>query len=266
VFSSGNFSGIKFEKMHGNGNDFIMIDEFEDEIVMEDEKPLFASIYCNRRLGIGADGVIFLQKSDVADVRMRLFQQDKSEAEMCGNGIRCLVRFAHECGRISGGKCTVETLAGIIPITYHEEDGFWVQVEMGKVSEISRFNINHTEVFAVDTGVPHAVVFVNDLDFDIEKKALPIRWSEKFPRGTNVDFVKIDEGEVVVRTFERGVEGETLSCGTGAVASAVVAKELGMVGDEVVVRTKGGVLKVSFEGGTAYLEGCAEKVFKGIIV
>jgi diaminopimelate epimerase len=263
---------LGFAKLHGNGNDFILVDEISRELVAESAKSRFAIACCRRSFGIGADGVLFLASSQRSDLGMRLFQPDGSEAEMCGNGIRCLAKYAWESGYV-GQSFDVETLAGIIPIQVRERDGsFWARVDMG----VPRFNrpsipacgsgdlmdeqMGEFRVCAVNTGVPHAVIFVDDLDIDIYEAAPPIRNCSVFPEGANVDFVK-PGSSLQIRTFERGVEGETFSCGTGAVASASVARRMGLVGDEVLVETKGGPLIINFEKDKAFMEGPAVTVY-----
>ena len=212
--------------------------------------------------------------SSRADLGMRLFQPDGSEAEMCGNGKRCLAKYAWETGNV-GESFDVDTLAGIISIQVREMDNsFWTRVDMGVPNferscipaigqgEFLMEPMEGLEVSAVNTGVPHSVIFVEDLDLPIEEVALLIRHSSIFPEGTNVNFVKAGD-PFEIRTFERGVEAETFSCGTGAVASAAVAKKLDLVGDEVLVETKGGPLIVSFEDKRAFLEGPAVTVYQG---
>ena len=252
---------IRFTKLHGNGNDFILIDEYAGEVVPD--KPGFAATYCDRRFGIGADGVLFLMKSDCADIRMRLFQPDRSEAEMCGNGIRCLVRYAIDEGYITGASA-VETLAGIMEV---DLDAEWIKVNMGTPAACGIEHLEGYEVYSTDTGVPHAVIFVDDLEIAIDEIAPAIRYAPVFPKGANVNFVKVkNASEITIRTYERGVEGETLSCGTGAVASAYVAHRSGKTGDRVVVHTVGGSLRISLAAdGEAFMEGAAVRVFDGTV-
>ncbi len=265
---------LAFTKLHGNGNDFVLIDEINREQVAESTKSRFAAACCRRSFGIGADGVLFLVNSPRADLGMRLFQPDGSEAEMCGNGIRCLAKYAWETG-YAGQSFDVETLAGIIPVQVREMDSsFWARVDMGTpkfdrpaipacgLGELVNEEIEGVLVTAVNTGVPHAVIFVEDLDFDIQEIAPRIRNSSIFPEGANVNFVKPGK-PLKIRTFERGVEGETFSCGTGSVASASVARRLGEAGDEVLVETKGGPLIITFEGEKAFMEGPAVTVYSG---
>ena len=271
---------IQFTKLHGNGNDFILIDEYNGEIIPEAQKASFAQKYCDRRFGIGADGVLYISKSDVANLKMRLLQPDLSEAEMCGNGIRCLVRYAHQAGYVSLDTCTVETLAGILSVDTHTENGIvWIKVNMGKPLEnraqipakgegtfINEL-IGDLHVSAVNTGVPHSIVFVDDIDsVPLMNIAPSIRYNKVFPNGSNVNFVQVDNNtQLSIRTYERGVEGETLSCGTGSVAAAFIANKLGKTGKTVTVHTKGGPLRITIDAGITYMEGQAEIVFDGTI-
>mgnify|MGYP003602491540 CR=1 FL=1 len=269
-------TSLTFTKLHGNGNDFVLIDEMNREQVTEMEKRRFAVACCHRHYGIGADGVLFLSGSARADLSMRIIQPDGSEAEMCGNGIRCLAKYAWDTGYV-GEQFDVETLAGIIPVQVRERDGFfWAKVNMGEPrfdrsaipacgsGELIKERLEGEAVSAVNTGVPHAVVFVDDLDFDIMERSPSIRHNSIFPEGVNVNFVKPGQ-PLEIRTFERGVEGETLSCGTGSVAAASVARRLGLAGEEVLVKTKGGPLIITFEGGNAFMEGPAVTVCSGEI-
>ncbi|MEA1870440.1 MAG: diaminopimelate epimerase [Euryarchaeota archaeon] len=254
---------IRFTKLHGNGNDFILIDEYDGEVIPD--KPGFAATYCDRRFGIGADGALFLSKSDHADIRMRLFQPDRSEAEMCGNGIRCLVRYAIDEEYLSGaGTSTIETLAGVLTVAV---DGEWIKVNMGTAVFDGIRELDGYEVYLTNTGVPHAVIFVDDLEIAIDEIAPAIRYAPVFPKGANVNFVRVEnDHEITIRTYERGVEAETLSCGTGAVASAYVAHRTGKTGDRVVVHTAGGCLRISFaDDGEAFMAGGAVRVYEGVV-
>lgn len=270
---------IRFTKMHGNGNDFVLIDEMKGTVIPDEMKGGFAALYCDRRFGIGADGVLFISPSEKADVKMRLFQQDESEAEMCGNGIRCLAKYAFDAG-LAAGTCTVETLAGIMPVEmgYDGDGEFWATIQMvdpafarsaipaigeGEYEE----EIDGFTVYAANTGVPHAVIFVDDVAaVEVPAAAPRIRHHPSFPKGANVNFVQVTgEDGIRIRTFERGVEGETESCGTGATASAVVAHRLGRVGAEVHVETNGGPLVIRC-GETTTMQGPAVTVFSGVIV
>lgn len=267
---------IHFTKLHGNGNDFILIDEYKEEIIPE--KSAFAVKYCDRRFGIGADGVLYLGSSDKADIRMRIFNPDGTEAEMCGNGIRCLVKYALDESYIKE-NATVETLAGVLSVSSRIEDKkTWVTVDMGKPQftrekipakgsgDFLDVSLYGYKVSAVNTGVPHAVIFVDSFDADLMSTAPRIRYDPVFPKGTNVNFVSVNSGnEITVRTYERGVEAETLSCGTGAVACAAVAHRLGRTGRKVKVNTKGGELRITLTSDVAFMEGKAERVFEGTL-
>jgi diaminopimelate epimerase len=266
---------LPFVKLHGNGNDFILIDEFKEVMIPDEMKARFSSLYCDRKFGIGGDGVLFLSKEG-EKIRMRIFQPDESEAEMCGNGIRCLAKYAYDSKYI-GEKATINTLAGPVEIKaeYDKDGDFYAEVEMtdpifdspsiqaggkGEFHEI----ISGYEVYAVNTGVPHAVVFIRDLDMiDIAGIAPGIRFSHYFPVGANVNFVQVlGEDTIKIRTYERGVEDETLSCGTGATASAVMAHHLKKTGPVVTVETPGGPLVISVKE-KVYMKGPAVTVFIG---
>jgi diaminopimelate epimerase len=278
-------TGLVFTKLQGNGNDFILIDEFERELIPEELKTKFASLYTDRRFGIGADGILFLSEGEKAPLKMRVFNPDESEAEMCGNGIRCLAKYIVDKGYdkyllVKGytkDAFPVETLAGVIQVStkYDEEEEFMASIGM-PAPRFSRSEIPATgegeykeeilenTVYAVNTGVPHAVIFVDEVgSVDIEAVAPPIRNHPSFITGANVNFVeKGGENLLHIRTYERGVEAETLSCGTGAMASAAVARKLGMVGDTVHVETVGGPLTVRL-GEKNEMEGPARTVFTG---
>jgi diaminopimelate epimerase len=268
---------IFFTKLQGNGNDFVLIDEYNGTVIPDDMKPQFAALYCDRRFGIGADGILFLSKSAVADVKMRLFQPDESEAEMCGNGIRCFAKYAIENAYVNA-QCAVETLAGIIKVSMATRDEeFFATITMpapkfdrkdipATGTDEYRETIEGFEVHAVNTGVPHAVIIVPGVDaVDIRAVAPKIRNHASFPKGANVNFIeKTGPDAIRIRTFERGVEDETLSCGTGATASAAVAHKLGLAGETVEVETKGGPLTI-YLGTVTKMEGPAATVFSGII-
>jgi diaminopimelate epimerase len=276
---------LVFTKLQGNGNDFILIDEFERELIPEELKAKFASLYTERRFGIGADGVLFLLKGEKAPLKMRVFNPDESEAEMCGNGIRCLAKFIVDKGYdtylvekgFTKDSFPVETLAGVIQVStkYDEDEEFQATIGM-PAPKFNRSEIPATgegeykeeileyTVYAVNTGVPHAVVFVDEVGaIDMAELAPAIRNHHSFLAGANVNFVeKREENLLHIRTYERGVEAETLSCGTGAMASAAMARKLGMVGDTVQVETAGGPLTVRL-GEKNEMEGPARTVFTG---
>jgi len=268
---------IPFTKLHGNGNDFIIVDEYDRVIIPDEMKGQFAAIYCDRRFGIGADGVIYLSRSEKSNMRMRLLQPDESEAEMCGNGIRCVAKYAFDAGYVKE-LCTVETPAGEIGVAMgYREDGFMATISLttpkferqdipATGSGEYREHIGEYDVYATNTGVPHAVIIVDAIDaVDVAAVAPAIRHHASFPKGANVNFVeKTGDDSIRIRTFERGVEEETLSCGTGATASAAIVHRLGLVGDVVQVETQGGPLVIYLKDG-AKMEGPATTVFTGII-
>ena len=269
---------MPFEKLHGNGNDFVLIDEFARVVIPEPMKADFARLYCDRRFGIGGDGVLFLSKGESGDLRMRLLQPDGSEADMCGNGVRCLAKYAVDRDYV-GKAFVVETGAGPVPVEAgYDEDGVFEATigmpdpafERSAIPAVGDGEyleeVDGREVRAANTGVPHAVVFVEDLDaIDIEAVAPAIRRHPSVPEGANVNFVQVTgPGAIRVRTFERGVEGETLSCGTGATASAAMAHRLGLVDATVEVETTGGPLTIAI-GSSTTMTGPAETVFSGVI-
>jgi diaminopimelate epimerase len=269
---------IPFVKLQGNGNDFILIDEYARVLIPEPMKSDFGKLFCDRRFGIGGDGVLFLSKSDGGDLCMRLVQPDGSEAEMCGNGVRCFAKYALDAG-YAGETFVVETGAGPVPVeARYDDDGTFVAMigmpepafECPAIPALGdgeyREEIGGHLVHAANTGVPHAVVFVEDLDgIDLDATAPSIRRDPSFPMGANVNFVKVTgAASIRVRTFERGVEGETLSCGTGATASAAVAHRLGLVGETVEVETAGGPLTIAL-GRETRMTGPAETVFVGAV-
>ncbi|MFW5929935.1 MAG: diaminopimelate epimerase, partial [Halobacteriota archaeon] len=253
-------AGVEFVKLHGNGNDFGVVDEWS-EPALDGGREKFARWFCARRTGVGADGVVFVSRSTEYDVAMELFQPDGDPVEMCGNALRCVARYVVDEGYVDADEWfEVETDAGAREARY--VDGV-AEVEMGVPSfeaddvpareRLVRSTLEEFEVTAVDTGVPHAVVFVEDADaVDVEHEAPDIRHHEVFPEGANVDFVERDD-VYRLRTFERGVEGETLSCGTGAVAVAAVARLLDGAGDVVETSSPGGSLEVEFRDDVAFV-------------
>lgn len=268
---------IHFSKLHENGKDFIVIDEYHNLVIPDEMKGQFAAIYCDRRFGIGADGVIYVMKSEKCDLRMRLFLPDESETWMSGGGIRCLARFAFDAGYVKE-SCTVETLAGKIGVSMgYTDDNFLATIPMitpqfgrkeipATGSGDYKEKIDGFEVHAVNTGDPHAVIIVDSVDaIDIENVAPKIRHHKTFLKGTNVNFVeRTGKDSIRIRTFERGVEGETLSCGTGATASAIMVHKLGLTGNVVDVETRGGPLTIYVQDEVK-MEGPATTVFTGSI-
>jgi len=243
---------IPFVKMSGSGNDFILIDH-RKPLVPIDQMSALARSLCRRRVSVGADGLIFIEPSEKADFRWRFFNADGSEAEMCGNGGRCAARFAYLKGIAGRPSLTFETLAGILSA---EVNGMRVKLEMTrphglKLDEILTVEGKPLSFSTLDTGVPHAVHFVEDVEgSDVVRIGRAVRNHARFaPGGTNVNFVRVEKNShLTVRTYERGVEDETLACGTGAVASSLVAAFKGLARSPVSVKTRGGeVLRVHFE-------------------
>lgn len=262
---------IPFMKLSGAGNDFVIIDNRQN--IIPDDKINFVIKVCARRVSVGADGLLLVEESEVADFSMRYFNADGSEAETCGNGARCISKFAYVNG-IVPEKMRFETKAGIYEA---EIIGPNVKVRMGDTVDI-RLNFplkledgEYTICFA-NSGVPHAVFFADDLEkTDVFNQGRQTRYHDEFkPAGTNANFVKgRDEHAMDIRTYERGVEDETLACGTGAIASAVVAAALGKVTSPVSMHTAGGyVLTIYFDlaGDVAknvYLKGDARIICGG---
>ncbi|NJB66731.1 diaminopimelate epimerase [Desulfobaculum xiamenense] len=265
-------AGVPFFKMHGSGNDFVLIDNRE-LCLPQSEMSEWASRVCPRGFGVGADGLIFLQdtpeRPDV-DYVWHFYNADGSRAEMCGNGSRCAASLAHRIG-LAGATHVFGTDAG--PIHAHVLEGTdLVKVELTPPTGLAlgaKLNVagHETTVHFVNTGVPHAVVVCEDVKaVDIMTVGRAIRMHEHFaPAGTNANFIQVrDDKRLFLRTYERGVEGETFACGTGAAASALIAHTLGLVGPEVELTTSGGeVLQISIENGTVFLQGKALMTYHG---
>ncbi len=266
---------IPFVKMTGAGNDFIVIDA-----IKRMDYAVLARRVCDRTGGIGADGLLVLETSRKSDYRMRIFNADGSEAEMCGNGARCMA--AYIVGQKSPKKAFfgIETLAGVI---LAEAKGEEATVRLSDPKDYRpnltlMLNTRKLRVHYIDTGVPHTVVFVNGLEaIDVATIGRMIRFHKKFaPRGTNVNFIEpVGDGLVAVRTYERGVEAETRACGTGSVASAVIAYLQSQPaagfesGAKMRVRTRNGdILEVVFDITdhglmNVWLKGPAKRIAQG---
>ena len=243
---------IPFEKMNGTGNDFVVIDN-RNSIIPPGEQVEFAKKVCRRMFSIGADGVILIENSETVDFSWKFYNADGSIAEMCGNGARCAARFAYR-HKMCGLKMKFETLAGIIEAEISESEEN-VRVKMPTPHDFRlglslRLDDEEYPVTFVNTGVPQAVIFVGDDDTPVKKWGRKVRFHELFePRGTNANFVKVlGDNRIKVRTYERGVEGETMACGTGAVASALyAAMHKGMDSPVEVVTSGGEILTIFFD-------------------
>ena len=263
---------INFTKMTGNGNDFIIVDN-RNKILGGRESEIARQI-CRRKFSIGADGLLLIENSERADFRMRIFNPNGSEAEMCGNGARCVALYAN-LEHIASSKMNFETIAGII---FADVENYSVRVNMGKVKDLKldlKLNLETGSkiVHYLNVGVPHAVLIEEALeDIPVNELGSQIRFHRQFhPGGTNVDFIKLKDNDTVqMRTYERGVEGETLACGTGAIASAIIAHLLkGLISPIRILTQSGEILTVYLEeeGETlaGALEGKTDLVYKGKI-
>ena len=275
---------IKFTKMQGLGNDYVYMDAIHQKIENESSLAQFVS---NRHFGIGSDGLILICKSDVADFKMRMFNSDGSEAEMCGNGIRCVGKFVYDKGLTDKTTVTVETLAGIKTLELNTKEGKveTVKVDMGEPilnpKEIPVISDEEPvknlmleaegrkfKFTCVSMGNPHAITEVEDTDkFDVEKYGKVLEVDKAFPNKTNVEFIQIvDKNHVKMRVWERGA-GETLACGTGACATAVACYLNGKTDKNVEVELLGGKLYIEWneENNHIYMTGPAVTVFEGML-
>jgi diaminopimelate epimerase len=269
---------LEFTKMHGLGNDMIVIDSLDSGFAPSTEQ---AQLLCDRRLGIGADQILLLLPSKVADYKMLIFNSDGSEVEMCGNGIRCLARYIRDRGISDKNPLEIETLAGIIK---PEFKGDLVRVDMGepvfdpekipahgdgKLQDIMiRVNGDTFKMSAVSMGNPHCVIAVDSVDeVPLGELGPRIEHHAWFPNRANVGFVQIiDRAHLKVRVWERGA-GATLACGTGACAAAVVMADLGRADRKVTVTLPGGDLEIDWDKDTnhVWMTGPALEVFGGVI-
>lgn len=268
--------GFKFTKMSGCGNDFILVDHRDIQWTSWD-LPKMARLLCRRRLSVGADGFVLIlpPKDPSNDFAWRFFNSDGSEAEMCGNAARCAARFARMKGLVHKERMRFETISGVVEAQLTPKgarvrmtDPRDVRPEITVILEQEAL-----EMVFLNTGVPHAVVFVDDLEgTPVETLGRSLRYHEAFsPKGTNVDFVKVKGKHLLLmRTYERGVEGETLACGTGAVASAIAAHMRSFATPPVIVRTMGGEMTIDFRflGDGRYtdvtLEGDARVIYEAV--
>lgn len=250
---------IPFSKYHGAGNDFIIIDQRSLNIELSELK-IFN--LCHRRFGVGADGLMLLEKSETLDFSMKYFNSDGKEGTMCGNGGRCIVAFAKDKG-IEKKHYQFSTIDG-------QHEAFLeidlINLKMNDVSQVTRFDND----WFLDTGSPHLVELVSGLkELDLNDIGKKRRFDPRFqPGGTNANFIELEQNKIKIRTYERGVEAETLACGTGAVASAIVAHQINSQFKKFEIEALGGNLEVSFDFENdvytnIWLKGSAVKSFEG---
>lgn len=267
--------GLEFWKMTGAGNDFVVMDNRTGHLPPDGaERAALIQTLCARRIGVGADGALLVEPSERADFRMRYYNSDGSEAETCGNGARCIARFAHMIGAAEAEMC-FETMAGLYGAEVMEETvrvsmGDAFDLRMGVIIDIP--DLFDDNVDFLNSGVPHAIVRVNDIEnVPVVKLGRALRHHEEFaPAGTNINFVTTtdEEDKFIIRTYERGVEDETLACGTGCIAAAVVmCRRLEMQGPVRMVTRSGQILTIGFQKtdlGAEFitLEGEARVVYR----
>lgn len=273
---------MRFWKMQGLGNDYIVIDNRDSEINSEQAADL-AKKLCDRRFSVGADGLLLVCNTKIAETKMRIFNADGSEAEMCGNGIRCFAKYCFETGVVPKLMFIVETLSGLkrVWLTLNGKKVTTVKVDMGvpnwersslpmigKGTCINKDLDVNGEIFKVtclSMGNPHCIIFVDSIDkFPVAEIGPQIENHKAFPKRTNVGFVQVlKQDELNVRVWERGC-GETLACGTGTCAAVAAAKKLGKVENNVMIHVLGGLLQVEVDE-SLFLSGAAEKVFEGTL-
>ena len=280
---------LDFEKHHGLGNDYIIIDNIKWKIPKE-KMGILASILCKVHYSVGADGLLLACDSQTSDIQMRIFNSDGSEAEMCGNGIRCFSKFIYENNICKKERIAIETLKGVIKAVLKVEEGkvISVKIDMGSpivdcddipvvLDGLQKQCVNEPIIAldriykftAVSMGNPHAVIFTDELlnDEDLNKYGSTIHSNKLFPQKINVEFVKIKSSqEAVLRVFERGV-GITNSCGTGSCAAVVAGTILGIFKKNVpiLIHNDGGDLEITYDGKNLFMEGPVVKVFTGMI-
>ena len=276
--------------MHGLGNDYIYIELLNDKNILKTEDfPKLTRYMCNRNFGVGADGVIFIDNSTIADFKMIIYNKDGTEAQMCGNGIRCFAKYVYEKKLTTKKNITIETASGIkqVYLRIENKEILDITVNMGapvfdiqKLKEMGFINDTNTnnlfikidninlEITPISIGNPHAVVFVWKVDdFNVCEYGKKIENNDFFPEKTNVEFVQIiDKGHIKMRVWERG-SGETYACGTGACAALAVCAKKGYTRRQATVNLKGGDLLINWnpQDNNIYMTGIATKVFDGRI-
>ncbi|MBC7427003.1 MAG: diaminopimelate epimerase [Bacteriovorax sp.] len=263
---------IKFTKFNATGNDFIVIDN-RNLAFDANDKARWAKL-CSLKTGIGADGVLLLEKSTKADFKMRYINADGGEVEMCGNGARAITAFAHETLEVKKELYKFETMNGIYECAIDAVYGY--RLKMTELYDMDKINLQDLDQpmkakksLYMNTGVPHAVFEIEKiLEYPVFANGKAVRYDIRFPKGSNANFFEvISPKHIRIRTYERGVENETLSCGTGATATALAAAAFYNWNDEVVLETLGGKLAVKFSEDLKdiYLCGQVEKIFTGTI-
>lgn len=273
---------MRFTKMHGNGNDYVFVDCFQEKVPAPQETAVNIS---DRHFGVGSDGLILIEPSQVADLKMRIFNADGSEAEMCGNGVRCVAKYAYEHGLVTAREIDLETLAGVKHLQLSVSQSGTVEsvrVNMGRPifdpaaipirgqgpDALDQEIVAGSEKFhasCLSMGNPHCVIVVDDVEnFPVEIHGPEIETHELFPQRTNVEFVQIlSPQRIRQRTWERG-SGETLACGTGACAVAVACSKRTLTQRHVTIELRGGDLDLEWaENGNVYMTGPAVEVFTG---
>lgn len=275
---------MKFNKMQGAGNDFLLFDGVKNKY---ENYSKMAKKLCDRRYGVGGDGIMIAEESQVADIKMVYYNSDGSKGEMCGNGIRCFSKFIYEEEIVKKSEIKIETGDGIKTSYLNVNDKNKVDsimISMGK----GRLNSKEIPVLiekekvvnekididgemivfsAVLIGVPHAVIISEDLEkVDVNSLGEKMEKNELFPKNINVNFIQIlDRDRIRIKTWERGA-GRTLACGTGSCSGVYISNLLGLVDEEVVVETEGGILKIRLQGDEVFMIGTAETTFKGEVV
>lgn len=283
---------IKFTKMHGLGNDYVYLDCTKSGV--PDDIVNLAQFVSNRHFGVGSDGIILILASDTCDFKMRMYNADGTEAQMCGNGIRCVGKFVYDKGLTTKEKITVDTLAGVKVLDLNIVDGKveTVKVDMGEPilnskkipviidltkPELEEKIVNNLKITALDRtfnftcvsmGNPHAITIVNDIDnFEVDKYGKILEVDKHFPEKANIEFIEvINKNLIKMRVWERGT-GETFACGTGACATAVACNLNELVEDDVTVQLLGGNLEIKWDktNNHIYMTGPATTVFEGVI-
>ncbi len=275
---------VRFTKMHGAGNDYIYLDATGE---MPEDLPELSRRMSDPHFGVGSDGLVAVMTSDIADFRMRMFNSDGSEAEMCGNASRCIAKFVYEKGLTDSETVTLETLAGIKVLHLHVREGVVesVTVDMGapvlepasvpvqsldpklRLAEEETVDGRTYRITGVSMGNPHGVIFVDEIDDDLVLRQGPLlEVAPIFPAKANIEFAKVlDRSTIEMRVWERG-SGETLACGTGACATAVAAALNGLTGREVDVRLRGGTLHIRSDeaDGHVFMTGPAAFICDGV--